>query len=231
MTTETKELPSPPKNRKPYKGLAMEGAIAKWYAKNQQNSISQYRAWAEMVKSRIKEGADVLEVAPGPGYLSIELAKLGRYSIVGLDVSKTFVKIATEKARSANASVAFRQGDAAYMPLSDSSFDFVVCTSAFKNFPEPVKVMNEIFRVLKPTGEAVIIDLRTDSPKEEIDEYVDSLNLSKTSSFVTKLIFKQSLLKSAHTRNELLDYAARSNFGSCEIREEGLEIEIWLRKS
>jgi 2-polyprenyl-3-methyl-5-hydroxy-6-metoxy-1,4-benzoquinol methylase len=45
----------------------------------------------------------VLEVAPGPGFLAIELAKLGPYRIVGLDISETFVRIAADEAASLSA--------------------------------------------------------------------------------------------------------------------------------
>jgi 2-polyprenyl-3-methyl-5-hydroxy-6-metoxy-1,4-benzoquinol methylase len=40
----------------------------------------------------------VLEVAPGPGYLSIEIAKLGNYNVTGLNLTKTFVEIAQSNA-------------------------------------------------------------------------------------------------------------------------------------
>ena len=224
---------SPPKHRKAYKGLAMEGWIARWYSKNQAKSLEQYRSWAKMASTHISEGARVLEVAPGPGYLSIELGKLERnYNITGLDVSKTFVEIASEKAREAGVKqlVQFRQGDAAYMPLSDNSFDFIICTSAFKNFPEPVKVIDEMFRVLKGGGEAVIIDLRKDASIEAIDRYVDEMNLSWSDSLMTKFIFKHSLVKSAHAKSEFEDFAARSKFGKCEIVEELLGLEVWFKK-
>jgi 2-polyprenyl-3-methyl-5-hydroxy-6-metoxy-1,4-benzoquinol methylase len=40
----------------------------------------------------LRPGDCVLEVAPGPGYLSIELARPGTYRIAGIDVSRTFVR-------------------------------------------------------------------------------------------------------------------------------------------
>lgn len=221
---------APPKNRKPYKGMAMEGGIAKWYSKNQQKGIAQYRTWATLASAHITEGCRVLEIAPGPGYLSIELAKLGNYKIVGLDISKTFVKIATEKAREANAGVDFREGDAAYMPFPRNTFDFAICTSAFKNFPEPVRVLDEIFRVLKPEGEALIIDLRKDAARAGIDRYVDSLELGTIDSLVTKFVFKHMLLRSAIAKSELITFAARSRFTSCKIGDEEIGLEVWLKK-
>ena len=79
----------------------MEGPIATWYARNVGKDIADYRRGAKATAERIPVGSVVLEVAPGPGYLSIELAKLGKYTITGLDISKTFVEIGQQKAREA----------------------------------------------------------------------------------------------------------------------------------
>ena len=91
-----------------------------------------------------------LEVAPGPGYLAVEMARTGRVLVTGLDVSRTFVQIAEQNAREAGVSVDFRQGDAAAMPFADDSFDLVVCQAAFKNFTLPQTAIAEMHRVLRP---------------------------------------------------------------------------------
>jgi ubiquinone/menaquinone biosynthesis C-methylase UbiE len=233
MTVETVEAqgPLPPKGRKAYKGIAMEGFIAKWYSKTGKNRIEEYKSWAKLASDNTSEGGEVLEVAPGPGYLSIELAKLGRnYKIIGLDISKTFVSIAQEKARDARVRIEFRQGDAAYMPFPTDSFDSVICTAAFKNFPEPVKVLDEIFRVLKAGGRALIVDLRKDVTKAQINEYVHQMNLNRINSFFTKLSFKHLLLKWAFTKGQIEDLVTSSKFGGCEILDEGIGVEIWMTK-
>ena len=219
-----------PRRRKAYRGVAMEGFIAKWYSKTQQKSIEQYRAWAKRASSRIPDGGSVLEVAPGPGYLAIELAKLGNYKVVGLDISKTFVQIASEKAAAANVQIDFRQGDAAAMPLPDGAFDFAICTAAFKNFPEPVRVLDEIFRVLRGGGEAVIIDLRKDATGAEIAETVNQMKLNWINSFATKLAFRTMLLRWAHTTGQMREFAAASRFASCDFVEDGIGFEVWLKK-
>ena len=221
---------SPSSNkRKAYKGIAMEGIIAWQYNRIQKNSIAQYKSWAKLVSDNTAPGSNVLEIAPGPGYLSVELAKLGNYNITGLDISKTFVKIAQNKAKEAGVQVEFRQGDAAYTPFPDDNFDFVICTSAFKNFPEPVKVIDEIFRVLKTKGKALIIDLNKDDPKTKLNEYVDHMNLNMFDSYFTKLTFK-SLAKSAYTKSEIQDIVKKSKFKGCKIIDEEVGFEIWLEK-
>src|SRR5712692_4133341 len=148
---------------KPYKGLAMEGVIASWYANNTRGDVRGYRTCAQSVIDRLSPGSSVLEVAPGPGYLAIEIAKRGKYRVVGLDISHSFVRIASENARREGVTIEFRHGDAAHMPFPDESFDFVVCRAAFKNFSDPVNALGEIHRVLKPDGKASIYDLRKDA--------------------------------------------------------------------
>jgi ubiquinone/menaquinone biosynthesis C-methylase UbiE len=216
--------------RKVYKGVAMEGVIAKQYNRIQKHMIEEYKSWAKLVSDKITIGGDVLEVAPGPGYLSVELAKLGNYNITGLDISKTFVEIAQNKATEAGVKVDFRQGDAAEMPFSDGAFDFAVCTSAFKNFPEPIKVLDEIFRVLKASGKALIIDMNKDVPIDKLNKFVDNMKLNLFDSYFTKQTFK-GLAKSAYTRNEIQDIVKESRFKQCEIRDEDIGFEVWLEKA
>src|SRR5438477_5515476 len=155
---------------KGYKGLGMNGFIATWYAKNTQKNMAAYHRSAQLVADNVSEGATILELAPGPGYLSIELAKMGNYHIVGLDISPTFIEIAQVKAKEAGVDIDFRLGNASHMPLADDLFDFIVCSAAFKNFSEPVQALDEMLRVLKPGRKALIMDLRPDASFEEINK-------------------------------------------------------------
>ena len=85
--------------KKGYKGLPLEGPLARWYAKNTAKDMGEFRRLAGALAGRVGPGRAVLEVAPGPGYLAIELAKLGPYRVVGLDISRSFVGMAAENAR------------------------------------------------------------------------------------------------------------------------------------
>jgi ubiquinone/menaquinone biosynthesis C-methylase UbiE len=120
----------------------------------------------------------VLEVSPGPGYFAIELAKLGDYQITGLDISKTFVEIARANTEKANVRIDFRRGNASGMPFDNDKFDFLLCRAAFKNFSEPKRALKEMHRVLRPGGQALIIDLRRDASKESINQAINDMNLS-----------------------------------------------------
>lgn len=215
---------------KGYKGIGMEGPIAKWYAKITLKDLEDFKALAKRMSEGISSGASVLEVAPGPGYFAIELAKLGAYKITGLDVSSTFVEIATRNAREAGVEVDFRRGNASKMPFGNDSFDLIVCRAAFKNFSEPVEALREMRRVLRPGGKAVIIDLRKDTPKEEIDAYVDKMNVGAINTAFVKLSFRTMLLKRAYTREDFERFIAESGFQKYEMREALVGFEITLHK-
>lgn len=64
---------------KAYKGFGMEGLTARWYA-SYRNALDEFKALALRVAAQIPAGSDVLEVAPGPGYFAVELAKRGAFS-------------------------------------------------------------------------------------------------------------------------------------------------------
>src|SRR5262249_59750142 len=92
---------------KAYKGLPMEGAIASWYARNTGRDHARFEDAARRVAARARPGSHVLEVAPGPGYLAIELARRG-YSVTALDISKSFVQMASENAARAGVAIDVR---------------------------------------------------------------------------------------------------------------------------
>jgi ubiquinone/menaquinone biosynthesis C-methylase UbiE len=218
------------KPRKGYKGLGMEGALARWYARTTGNSIEQFRKEARTLAEQLAQGGSILEVAPGPGFLAIELAKLGDYQVVGLDISKTFVELATENARKAGVQIAFQLGNAAAMPFDPDSFDLIVCRAAFKNFSEPVRALTEMYRVLKPGGKAFIFDLRPDASPADIAAAVDGMKLGWLNALITRLTFKHMLLKRAHSKESFRQMAAQTPFKTCAFREESIGLEVTLMK-
>ncbi len=215
--------------QKAYKGMAMEGAIATWYTKNTGRDLRRFQSAARSVLEQVPPGGLVLEVAPGPGYLAIEIAKAGR-DVAALDISQSFVRIVRDKAREAGVSIDVRHGNASAMPFEDASFDFVVSMAAFKNFADPVGALNEIHRVLKPGGRASIYDLRKDAAREDIDAEVRGMRLSAWNALLTRSIFRFGLLRSAYTRESLMEMVRASRFGRGEILPDGIGCELQLFK-
>lgn len=219
-------------NSKGYIGVGMEGIIARSYDKSaRRNMPDLYSAWARSVSLQINDGMKVLEIGYGPGLLSIELAKLGNYKITGLDVSKTFFTIAQKNARDNGKDIDFRIGNVSSMPFEDEYFDFLICTSSFKNFSEPLEALNEMFRVLKLGGKGWISDLKKDISDKTINNFVkDDMKMKGVGGYFTKYTFKHTLRPRAHTKEQFKDFFSRSQFKEYRIKENPIDIEIYFKK-
>ena len=214
-----------------FKGPEMEGPIARWYARvrGSQSQLEAYRKQASQLTAGLPQGARVLEVAPGPGYLAIEIARLGGFQVTGLDISHTFVAIAAENSRQAGVAVEFRQGDVAEMPFANESFDLVVCQAAFKNFTLPRSALAEMHRVLRSGGTAVIQDMSRDATHADIDREVKGMELGRISTFTTTATLEM-LRRRAYRAEDLRRLARESAFGDCVIHEDGIGHEVRLTK-
>ncbi len=217
---------------KGYIGVGMEGIIARSYDKSaRRNMLYLYRVWAQSISMKINDGMKVLEIGYGPGLLSIELAKLGNYKITGLDVSKTFFTIARKNARDNGLNIDFRTGNVASMPFEDEYFDFLICTSSFKNFSEPLNSINEMFRVLKLGGQGWISDLNKNISDETINNFVrDDMKMKGMGGYFTKYTFKHTLRPRAHSKEQFKEFFSKSRFKDYKIKENPVDIEIYFGK-
>jgi len=215
---------------KAYKGLPMEGLIASWYAKTTLKDLKRHKLMAKQLVEKIPANGTVLEIAPGPGYFCIELARLGNYQITGLDISKSFVEIARRNAAQAGLKIDFREGNASAMPFKENTFDFTFCQAAFKNFSEPVRAIAEMYRVLRPGGLSIISDLRRDASAEEIEREIKGMRLGRLNEFMVRWTFRNMLLKSAYSVDEIRSMVAQTPFGQCRINVDGVGFQVLLEK-
>jgi ubiquinone/menaquinone biosynthesis C-methylase UbiE len=102
------------------------------------------------------------DVGTGPGYVARAVARqlAGRAQITGLDLSPAMLALAGENAvrNGVSAWVEWKQGDGKAMPFADAQFDFVVSSGSLHHWNDPLPVLTEIVRVLKPTGQCLIHD-------------------------------------------------------------------------
>src|SRR2546421_835060 len=219
------------KQQKGYKGLPMEGIVARWYTRirHSGNQIEEWRKQAAQLTGGLPNGADVLEVAPGPGYFAIEMARLDRLHVTGLDISHTFVEIARENAWQAGASVDFQQGNASSMPFAEGSFDLIICQAAFKNFSQPGKAIDEMYRVLRGGGMAILQDMWEDASDAAIRAQANSMPLGPVNAFMTGWTLR-TLRRRAYTKEQFERLATASAFGGCEIETSGIGIEVRMKK-
>jgi ubiquinone/menaquinone biosynthesis C-methylase UbiE len=217
--------------RKAYRGMAMEGSIARRYAqiRGSGDQVARWRAQAAEWTRSLPDGARILEVAPGPGYLAIELARSGKFRVAGLDISRTFLEIAGENAAEQGVDVEFLLGDAAAMSFVSARFDLIVCQAAFKNLSQPGTALDEMYRVLKPGGTAIIEDLRRDATNRSIRDEVAAMRLSRWGAFWTRYILRR-LRRRALTADGFRRLAQTSRFGGAAISASPIGLEVRLTK-
>ena len=214
---------------KAYKGLGMEGSTARWYDRTTRKDMSEFKALAQRIASALPPAAQVLEVAPGPGFLSIELAKRG-LQVGAVDISKTFVEIAKRNASAEGVEARFDLGNAAALPVDDASVDFLVCRAAFKNFAEPVKALAEFRRVLRPGGKALLIDMRRDVSIAEIRQYVQGLGVGRLNRWFMMFAFRNMLIKRAYHLYEIVSMAREAGWSDPRIDAAPMGFEAWMTK-
>jgi ubiquinone/menaquinone biosynthesis C-methylase UbiE len=98
----------------------------------------------------------LLDVGCGTGSAS-RAASAVAGSIVGIDLSSQMLREAAELADGVD-NVAFVRADAEALPFADASFTAAICTNSFHHYPDPVRALREIARVLTPGGRLVIGD-------------------------------------------------------------------------
>jgi ubiquinone/menaquinone biosynthesis C-methylase UbiE len=207
----------------------MEGGMCRWYDRTTRKDMPEFRALATRIAAMVPPAAQVLEVAPGPGFLSIELARRG-LRVRAVDISETFVGIARHNAAAEGTPVSFEHGNAADLSIEAESMDFVVCRAAFKNFSEPVKALAEMRRVLRPGGTALIIDLRRDVSTAEIKRYADGLGVSLLNRLLIRFTFKTTLIKRAYMLEEMRQMAEEAGWIDPRIDSSALGFDAWLKK-
>src|SRR6202789_194369 len=214
---------------KAYKGMGMGGSTARWYDRTTRKDLPEIKSLAIRIAAAIPPSARVLEVAPGPGFLSIELAKRG-LPVRALDISKTFVDIARSNAAAEGVDVRFDQGNAAALPLDDASVDFVVCRAAFKNFTEPLKALQEMRRALRPGGKALLIDMRRDASMAEVKQYVNGLGVSRLNRWFMLLVFRHMLIDRAYPLEQFRRMAIEAGWNQLQIDTSRMGFEAWFSK-
>jgi len=121
------------------------------------------RNFVSQLKGRGFEGGSVLDAGCGAGEVLIEIARaFPRAELVGLDLSEPLLEIARRQTEEAGLSerLTFKRGDVEAMPFEDDSFDLVISVNTLHVVDDPVAMMNEVERVLRPDGALVLTCIR-----------------------------------------------------------------------
>ena len=109
----------------------------------------------------------ILDLACGPGVVTEALAG-GTKQITAFDATPEMLDKARQRCGKAGHShVQYRQGDAGELPFPADSFDVVVTRLAVHHFSRPDRVLAGVFRVLRPGGRLVLVDVSVSENQEE----------------------------------------------------------------
>jgi ubiquinone/menaquinone biosynthesis C-methylase UbiE len=129
------------------------GKITEWFRYFQERTIEEIKPSQSEV---------ILDVGCGTGWAVIQLGKMiPAGQICGVDLSSAMVNKAKANADGMK-NVEFKVGDSENLPYDDKKFDSVMCTISFHHYPNPVGVLREFHRVLKPGGAAYVLDVIRD---------------------------------------------------------------------
>ncbi|OUW34301.1 MAG: bifunctional demethylmenaquinone methyltransferase/2-methoxy-6-polyprenyl-1,4-benzoquinol methylase [Flavobacteriaceae bacterium TMED179] len=150
--------------------------------------------WRKKVISIVKKQKHetILDIATGTGELVIALAKLKTKKIVGLDISQKMLNIGKQKVISKKLEnrVEMRLGDSENLDYEDSCFDVVTVAFGVRNFENLEKGLQEIKRVLKPSG--ILLVLETAIPTNTFFKVLYNIYARKIIPFVGRWLSKNN---------------------------------------
>ncbi len=125
-------------------------------------SLGIDKSWRKKAVKGMSCHNSLLDVAIGTADLTIEILRQGKAnSITGIDLSEQMMNIGKEKvaAKGFASKVNFLYDNALQMSIESSSFDAVTSSFGVRNFSDLDKGLSEMYRVLKPDGELMILEL------------------------------------------------------------------------
>jgi len=109
---------------------------------------------------RLKPGDNILDLCCGQGRHSLELNRREFCNIEGLDRSHYLIQKARAKAKKEGLTARFKEGDARKLPYHNDTFDVVMILGNsfgyFETIKDDMRVLKEVFRVMKPWGRLLI---------------------------------------------------------------------------
>jgi ubiquinone/menaquinone biosynthesis C-methylase UbiE len=191
------------------------------------------RRYASAQAIELKDHGEAVDLGCGPGLLVIEMARQAPgLHVTGIDLSETLLADARETARQAGVAerVDFRLGNVEEIPFPDSSLDLVVSTLSLHHWSDPLKVLNEVHRVLKPGGAFYIFDLRRDlAPPFYLLIWLATQFIVPAA--LHRVNEPMGSRNASYTIQELIDLARQSNLGGGQATAGPLWVVLQGKKN
>lgn len=188
----------------------------------------QYAVVAGDIVTYRPQGA-ILDVGTGPARLLIKLHDAAPgLKLVGMDVSRSMVSRARKNiARAGLASVIeVHEGNADEIPFADESFDCVVSTGSLHHWKDPIAGLNEVRRVLKRGGYALVYDVASDTPQEVLSAAAKEFGRARV-----MLFWLHAFEEPFYRSDDFVSLARESAFGNGYTRRVALLCCLVMRKN
>lgn len=133
----------------------------------------------KILKPYIKEGMVVLDLGCGPGFFSMEIAKLLNKSgkVICADLQEGMLDIVRRKIKGSDNESLFQlhKCDCDAINLS-SSVDFVLAFYMIHEVPDQVRLFEELKSILTPQGRILIIEPKFHVSKGSFNKMIENLN-------------------------------------------------------
>ena len=118
----------------------------------------------QRIKNLVQQG-EAVDIGCGPGHLIFDLARgMPDLQLTGIDMSDEVLAQAETYAAQVGFGerTKFKKGSAQAIPFPTGTFDLVISTLSLHHWREPLAVLNEVARIVRPGGAFLIFDLRRD---------------------------------------------------------------------
>ncbi|MBP7141627.1 MAG: metalloregulator ArsR/SmtB family transcription factor [Opitutaceae bacterium] len=133
------------------------------------------RSWEAIghLALRLAPPIDIADLGAGEGLISQLLARRAK-SVWCIDNSPRMIEVGTELARKNGLSnLTYKLGDIEKVPLPDGSVDLAILSQALHHALHPQTAVQEAFRILRPGGQILILDLKEHGFEKAHELYAD----------------------------------------------------------
>lgn len=133
------------------------------------------RSWEAIghLALRLTPAISIADLGAGEGLISQLLARRAK-QVWCIDNSPRMVEVGTELAQKNGLdNLSYKLGDIEQVPLADKSVDLAILSQALHHAQHPQAAVNEAFRILKPGGQLLVLDLNEHTFEKARELYAD----------------------------------------------------------
>jgi ubiquinone/menaquinone biosynthesis C-methylase UbiE len=150
-----------------------------------------------------------LDLGCGTGWALCYAASLadGRGEFYGVDISSKMIEKA-EAGSTSYRNVHFRKANAEELPFDNAFFDLIICSNSFHHYFSPDMVLEEVYRVLKPSGRIYVLDITADGLMTRILDRLakkkEPAHVKLYSTIEYQMLFERAKLRYVNSKSVLL---------------------------